>query len=266
MAAAHILQTRSAEYAVLQAALPGQPPQDVGVVLLYEGELHIRLRRDWLEIADPAESEFLFALQEDLEQKASEMGGEALLAWLEDNLSNTLRITDRERTLADKPYSTLNRLYKKHIAPAVLRYETHLPVYDLRATGGTFEDERQVLAEILEWEEMPPDLRVSDKLFLAQVSGKSMEPLIPDGSYNIFRHGVAGSRENRIVLVELLTESGETSEYTVKRYRSQKQIGEDTFQHTRIWLEPENPAFKPIELGEDRPFRVVAEWIRVLEE
>ncbi len=41
-------------------------------------------------------------------------------------------------------------------------------------------------------------------MFVARIAGQSMEPKIPDGSLCVFRHGVTGSRQGRLVLVERL--------------------------------------------------------------
>ena len=48
-----------------------------------------------------------------------------------------------------------------------------------------------------------------------------MEPRIPDGSLCVFRHGVTGSRQGRLVLVENLETRG-NNRYAVKRYQSRK--------------------------------------------
>ncbi len=40
-------------------------------------------------------------------------------------------------------------------------------------------------------------------MFVAEIAGHSMQPTIPDGSLCVFRYGVAGSREGRLVLVEI---------------------------------------------------------------
>jgi phage repressor protein C with HTH and peptisase S24 domain len=44
-------------------------------------------------------------------------------------------------------------------------------------------------------------------MFVAQVVGRSMEPLIPDGSLCIFRHGVRGSRQGKRLLIEKFSET-----------------------------------------------------------
>ena len=92
-----------------------------------------------------------------------------------------------------------------------------------------------------------------------------MEPLIPDGSLCVFRRGVTGSRQGRLVLVEALGEAG-SDHYTVKRYRSEKRQNDaGEWAHERIRLEPLNPAFEAWDLDpqEDR-YRILAEFVAVL--
>ena len=91
-----------------------------------------------------------------------------------------------------------------------------------------------------------------------------MEPRIPDGSLCVFRKGVVGSRNNRLVLVRD-NSSGGNEAYTVKRYRSEKTITEDGFTQTRIRLESLNPAYPSWDLDEDETkYQVVAEFVCVL--
>ncbi len=58
-------------------------------------------------------------------------------------------------------------------------------------------------------------------MFVVRIEGRSMEPRIPDGSYAIFRPVPGGSREGRILLVELQGEVDPElgTAYTVKRWR-----------------------------------------------
>lgn len=92
-----------------------------------------------------------------------------------------------------------------------------------------------------------------------------MEPRIPDGSLCVFRRGVVGSRNGRLVLVRN-SELADENQYTVKRYRSEKVISEEGFQHTRIRLESLNPAYPSWNLDEDPDkYQVIAEFVRVLE-
>ena len=73
-----------------------------------------------------------------------------------------------------------------------------------------------------DWVSIPEDLRAAENLFVAHVVGRSMEPRIPDNSLNVFRAPVVGSRQNKIVLVELLGELDDSARYTVKKYTSRK--------------------------------------------
>jgi SOS-response transcriptional repressor LexA len=106
-------------------------------------------------------------------------------------------------------------------------------------------------------------------MFVAQVVGKSMEPLVPDGSHCLFATPVAGSRQGRVVLVALREgadpETGER--FTIMRYESEKVTGEDgTWRHVRVTLKPQNPEFEPIVLTSDDEghVHVVAEFVEVV--
>jgi SOS-response transcriptional repressor LexA len=82
---------------------------------------------------------------------------------------------------------------------------------------------------------------------MTRVTGTSLEPLIPDGSWCLFRPCPAGSREGRIVLAQLGTgENG--GRFTFQKYRLEKTATADGWRHDRIHLLPVNPAFEPIEI------------------
>jgi hypothetical protein len=159
------------------------------------------------------------ALAEDLQRKAAEMGTERLLEYLESTLSGTLQITDREPVIAEDFQRAVDRLYRQHVESSVLKFRTHLPRYSLQVAAGPFLENREV--DEIDWVETPEDLRVDKDMFVAQIAGHSMEPLIPDGALCVFRRGVEGSRDGRLVLTENLETRG-NNRYTVKRYRSEK--------------------------------------------
>ena len=131
--------------------------------------------------------------------------------------------------------------------PPAARYTTHVPVYDLTATAGFWGPES--VPEEIGWTEMR-GVSLKPGMFVARVTGTSMEPLIPDGSWCVFRPCPAGSREGRIVLVQLGTDgAGENGgRFTVKKYHSEKTVTADGWRHDRIQLLPVNPAFEPIEI------------------
>ena len=131
--------------------------------------------------------------------------------------------------------------------PPAARYTTHVPVYDLAAAAGFWGPES--VPEEIGWTELP-GVSLKPGMFVARVTGTSMEPLIPDGSWCLFRPCPAGSREGRIVLVQLGTDgAGENGgRFTVKKYHSEKSVTADGWRHDRIQLLPVNPAFEPIEI------------------
>ena len=250
---------------ILQAAIPAAEPVNAGVLLEdpATGHLYLRLRRDW-EVIFPEESEVLAELESDLAAKAGEMGAARLLDRLEDTLSNFLQITDRRDVMVEDFERALARLYREHVRGTVLPFVTHLPRYSLAVAAGKFLDNQEVAEE--GWEEAPRDLRLTPQMFAARIAGRSMEPRIPDGSLCVFRAGVVGSRDGRLLLVEDRGRS-ENDRHTVKRYRSEKKHNEDgSWQHETIRLEPLNPEFEAWNLDpeEDR-FRFIAEFVAVLD-
>lgn len=261
--------THSARYSLLTVELPGLEPASAGVLLEDPGadRLYLRLRRDWDRVA-PGESDVLSALEDDLASKAAEMGAAKLFANLEDTLSNTMRVTGRREVMVENFDRALNRLYRQHVRSTEQPFITHLPRYSLAVAAGAFLENRTVEAE--GWEEAPFGLRLVPEMFVARIMGRSMEPSIPDGSLCVFRRGVTGSRQGRLVLVEELG-GGADDRYTVKRYRSEKisSAGDEsgqTWTHNRIILEPLNPEFEAWDLKpEQERYRIVAEFVQVLD-
>lgn len=263
MTASSAIQTRTGRYAILQAELPGQGLLNLGVLLqdLETDRLHLRVRRDLDALVEGQDHDVLAALGNDLASRASEMGAEKLFEYLEDGLSNTVRITDREPALVDQFDRALDRLYRRHIQSNVLEFRTHLPLYSLRAAAGRFLDNEEIVAE--GWIETPENLKtLYPDMFVAKVVGHSMEPVIPDGSLCVFRANVAGSRANRLVLAE----DRNASAYAVKRYRSEKLATDEGWRHGRIRLESLNPDYPSWDLDPDEDkYRILAEFVRVLE-
>jgi SOS-response transcriptional repressor LexA len=256
---------RPGVYAVLEAALPDRAPQNIGVLLIDSdsGRGWLRMRPRYGDIAEPQDAEVFAALEDDLRGRIMEDGGPALLDWMEDTLSNALRISDRREVRVESFTRALAQLYEQNVEPLeVRRFETHLPLYTLRAAAGRLGEEMPVEAE--DWVPAPEGMKLDHNLFVAHVTGHSMEPRIPDGSLNLFRFNPAGSRQGKIVLVERFGVSDETARYTVKRYTSEKLEQGDQWERARIRLEPLNPGYEPWDV-EPEGFAVVAEWLRVID-
>jgi hypothetical protein len=95
------------------------------------------------------------------------------------------------------------------------------------------------------------------------VVGRSMEPLIPDGSICLFRAPVTGSRQGRLVLIEKFGETDFASRYSVKKYAPHGGRDESAEREAAILLQPLNPQFEPFYMLSDE-FRVIAEFVEVL--
>jgi SOS-response transcriptional repressor LexA len=259
-------KANSGEYLLVSLVLPGEPERNIGVLLrdTETGHVYPKIRDHWEEIGDPEEVELLEALPGDFEAKIHEMGGDAFLLSLEDSLSNTLRLSPRTAVAVADFSRTLERLYDEHVEAVEVRpFITHLPLYSLQAAATKFGEEREVEAE--GWVKAPAQLRLTPDMFVGRVVGRSMEPRIPDGSLCIFRFGVVGSREGKLVLVVRLNATETSARYTVKRYTSKKiRTGEEEWEHEAVRLEPLNKEFEGFDLKEGEA-QVIAEFVQLLE-
>jgi phage repressor protein C with HTH and peptisase S24 domain len=263
---------KPAKYSLLQMALPAEPPLNIGIFLLdlATGRLYKKLRRDWSAIADPKHVEILELLDEDFAAKIDEMGGEVFLRSLEASLSNFLLIDDRRDVSVVSSFEkALDRLFEEHVQRTeVIPFVTHVPLYSLRAAATKFGEDMEVETE--GWVRAPERRKLDRNMFAGRVVGRSMEPRIPDGSLCLFRGSVVGSRQNKLLLIQRIGATDSSAEFTVKKYTSKKvHSGEDEWQHVLILLTPLNSEFEAMEFGpedERRQFRVIAEFVQVLEE
>ena len=152
------------------------------------------------------------------------------------------------------------------------RFSTCVPLTSLRAAAGYWSEEQTALDGIAdyanEWVTWETSTSYEPGMFVARVTGHSMEPEIPANHYCLFRQPRAGSRNGRRLLVwhEGKTDSETGGSYTVKVYRSEKVETEEGMQHARIILEPLNPQYEPIVLTpeDEGQVRVLAEFVEVI--
>ena len=150
--------------------------------------------------------------------------------------------------------------------PASAQFHTHVPFYTLEPAAGLWSDHQT--PEIAGWIEAPGQ-RLRQGMFAARVSGHSMEPSIPHGSLCLFQRPTQGSRNGRIVLVQLHSLDPETGgRFTVKKYSSTKSPTDDSWSHSSITLLPTNPAFPPIPIdpAHTHDLLIVGEFIGVIRE
>jgi SOS-response transcriptional repressor LexA len=146
-------------------------------------------------------------------------------------------------------------------------FKTLLPLYSLKAAAGYFGNGEGVEPE--SWIEADGIGKLDERMFVAKVDGRSMEPRIFDGEYCVFRANRVGSRHGKIVLVQYRgpADPDNSGSFTVKRYSSEKvDDGNGGWKHTKITLSPLNSEFEPIELAAESEdeVKVIAEFITVL--
>ena len=147
------------------------------------------------------------------------------------------------------------------------RYIDFLPVYTLEAACGKFGEGRE--GKISCWVDVSNvKIKLTEKMFVSQVRGASMEPRIKDGDYCLFRADVVGSRNNKIVLVQhhSINDLDNGGRYTVKKYKSYKSKKPGKL-NERVELIPLNKKHETIALEDesDETFKVIAEFIQVID-
>jgi signal peptidase I len=108
-------------------------------------------------------------------------------------------------------------------------------------------------------------------MFISRVTGQSMEPKIPDGSWVLFRYFETGSTpsattlDGRRVVVQLrdATDPETGGRYTLKRWKVSRIRADGSVE--QIELHPDNSDFKVKRYtAADGDIRVVAEFLEVV--
>ena len=140
-----------------------------------------------------------------------------------------------------------------------MRFKEYLPVYSLRAACGHFGDGEEV--EPYGWMKVEGCGRLDDTQFVVKTEGTSMEGLIEEGSYAIFRRLGGGDLEGKVLLVQRL-EAGDPESggaYTIKKF---------TRKGEKVVLKARNPEVADIVLENDAEYstkyRAIAEFKGVL--
>lgn len=151
------------------------------------------------------------------------------------------------------------------------KWVTSVPLVSLRAAAGDWSDEQWPLEDSLkeanEWVTFQPSRggRFEPGMFVAQVSGRSMEPEIPDGSYCLFRSAGMGAGDGARVLAWLqgTTDTETGGAYTVKvLHRIERKVGRTKKVVTE--LRPLNASFQPLVIEDADHVRVLATLVEVL--
>lgn len=146
-------------------------------------------------------------------------------------------------------------------------YEGFVPVFDLQAAAGSFSDPQYI--EDCDWVKLPEHFTTSEGMFVIQVVGESMNRRIPNGSWCLFKSNPAGTRNDKVVLIESRTieDPDHGGSYTVKLYKSEKIVENDEIVNSSITLKPDTNAFgySPITIdASEEDISVIGELIAVL--
>lgn len=141
-------------------------------------------------------------------------------------------------------------LHGKEIKP----YVNALPLLNINVAAGSFSE--PIIDEDCEWVVPPAHVKIREGYFICQVKGESMNKVIPNGSYCLFKKDTGGSRNGKIVLVasKHISDPEYAPGYTVKEYWSEKQIDEDGWRHKVIRLIPRSAdkGYQTIELDPEQ--------------
>lgn len=160
---------------------------------------------------------------------------------------------------------------KFRIEPEVndeVKYIDFLPFYSIQAACGYFGEGEMV--DEKGWMKVEGMGKLNRNMFIVQAVGHSMEPLIYDGDYCVFRANPAGSRQGKIVLAEHHNyyDPDYAGSYSIKTYTSKKSFDvEGNWMHEEIILMPKNSEYTPIVIEEENSdeFRIVGEFIGILQ-
>jgi hypothetical protein len=108
---------RPADFIAMYFERPGNGLRPIAVLLLDidADRLHIRARSDCRSIAVPEDAPVLETILFDLAADARQKDGSAILAELEDVLSNSVRLSERTRLKVSDIEATLAALYAQHV-------------------------------------------------------------------------------------------------------------------------------------------------------
>lgn len=151
------------------------------------------------------------------------------------------------------------------------RWREALPVVELQFAAGAFGSSGEFDLDAATWVEPPDWVKPKEGLFIAQVTGASMNRRIPDGAWCLFRANPQGTRQGKVVVAQhrSISDPELGGSYTVKVYSSEKVVDEDTgWRHSIVTLSPDSddPRFGPIEIRPESEGEVVivAEFLGVV--
>jgi superfamily II DNA or RNA helicase/HKD family nuclease len=143
-----------------------------------------------------------------------------------------------------------------------------IPLYDIKAAAGNFSELQHNEDPI--WVKLNKPFQYSDDFFICKAIGESMNKVIPNNSWCLFKKDSGGSKNGKIVLVHQrnIQESEFGNGYTIKLYESQKNVTDENWEHESIILKPQSHSndFKELILTKDEliDFKVDGIFVSIL--
>lgn len=191
------------------------------------------------------------------------------------------RVATAALQAVESPPRPASEPFRRLPAQEVRPFINSVPLYELNAAAGRFggteafdeaaQGDELIRPEDFQWVELSREFRPRQGLFVARVVGESMNRRVPNGSWCLFRLAPQGSRNGKVVLVQLrgIEDPDTGASYTIKLYESEKRNDPDgQWRHSVIVLRPDSTSaeFEPIVLQaeEAEALRLIAELVAVL--
>lgn len=192
--------------------------------------------------------------------------GAYIYAWDEN-----LREYFKKHIAFQKPKPNLELIKNTGLKIYPERVENSVPFFNLKAAAGTFSDFQDIAES--EWIDLSwlggnysPETH-----FVCQVVGESMNRVIQNGAYCLFRKDLGGTRKGKIVLVghRDIQDVDTGGSFTVKYYESEKvEVDYEGWEHERIILKASSydSSYEDIVLSGDQvgDFQVYGVFVKVV--
>lgn len=229
----------------------------------------------------------LFRVRDHVQERYPEQGA-ALVEWLAGRPAqmDLLGLMGRPASapdLAQAGAGTQPEPFRRLPAEEVRPFQNCIPLYDLKVPAGQFSDEQVLGAAAADklttddidsrtWVAPMGQTRPARDLFVAQVTGESMNRRIPNGAWCLWRYCTAGPWAGKVILAEHheIQDSDFGGHYAVKVYHAEfAPEGDHREVVTKVILKPESsdPGFVPVVLEglQEGELRIIAELVEVLE-
>lgn len=163
-----------------------------------------------------------------------------------------------------KKHAVLKIVHSQDVCP----YVNAVPQFNFKVAAGLFSSNQNI--SDYKWVELPERYKPTPEYFVCQVKGESMNKIIPNGSWCLFKRYSGGSRNGKIVLVKHqdIRDDDHTIGFTVKKYESEKLVTADSWRHKKIALRPASTDSSysdiVVDSSEDQPLEVIGEFVDII--